>query len=182
MELVEPIETLNKRLVDYFGVDTVSGQPMYRIVFSEDQFEKRLTNHTKEGLELLTPQMVELPKYRQWIHDKYVLEQLVVVPAYNEQELSTKTSYEPLHAFQDGDQNYLPPKWEITKFIIDLLHSAKGRQSMRRYADDHEGSKEERELRIKALEDQLFGNETDVGDALAHKQGVVVPENFERGS
>jgi hypothetical protein len=34
--------------------------------------------------------------------------------------------------------------------------------------------------RIKQIQQDLFGNETDTGDALAHKEGVTVPHNFER--
>src|SRR5438132_917466 len=111
MELVETIEALNNRLQDHFGIDTVTGQAIWRIVFSDDQFEMRLTDCTPEGLQLLTPVMKLLPKYKQWIREKYVLERLVIVPDINSNEVSTKVSYEPIWTFQDKNENYLPPKW-----------------------------------------------------------------------
>src|SRR5689334_9373374 len=98
MELVEKIEVLNSRLVDHFGIDTVTGDAIWRIVFSEDQFEKRLGTYddiTKGGIYLRTVTEVrEVPKYRQWIHKKYILERLVLVPETNLPELPClKQSY-----------------------------------------------------------------------------------------
>lgn len=181
MELVEDIDVLNKRLIDYYG-KTVEGNPIFRIVWSEDQFEKRLTHHTKDGFELLVPEVRELPKYKQWIKERYVLEQLVAVPEFQQDELGVKISYEPLYVYADKKLNYLPPKWEATQFLIDMVMAARGKRSLGpKYVDpEKDMSFEQREARIKKLEDELWGNETDVGDALAHKQAVVVPSNFEK--
>jgi hypothetical protein len=38
-------------------------------------------------------------------------------------------------------------------------------------------SPEEREAKLKKVEDQLFGNETEIGDHLAYGTGVTVPGN-----
>jgi hypothetical protein len=38
---------------------------------------------------------------------------------------------------------------------------------------DNDQPEEKREERLKKLQDDLFGNETSVGDALAHRQGVA---------
>lgn len=175
MNLVEPIEILNQRLIDHFGIDTSTGQPNWRIVFSEDQFEKRLTKHTKEGFELLTPEMVELPKYKQWIHAKFILEKLVIVPTPNSDELTTKMSYEPCWVYEDSHGNYLPPKWEATQLIVDTVHKQLNASKGLKYKDPEshlEGSLEEKEKRIQELEEALYGNESDMGDALATGNAV----------
>lgn len=172
MELTEKIDSLNQQLRDLYGIDTINSLPIWRIVWSESQFEKRMTTHTDAGIELLFPEVRELPKYRQWIKEKYVLERLVVVPAINLNELGgVKVSYEPLYVFMDKGMNYAPPCIEVAQFVIDTVHAAEGKSSLAKYKDKSE-SMDEREVRLQRIERELFGNETEVGDALAHKEGV----------
>src|SRR5690606_31743133 len=151
-------ESINRQLKDLFGIDTVTGLPMYRVVWSEDQLEKRLTDRTDTGIHLLRPEVRLLPKYRQWIQNKYVLERLVVVPEINAHELPTqKLSYEPLWVFEDKKGNALPPTVWACKFCIDTVHAALGKQSLRKYVDEEAKNPEEhREKRIKQLEEELF--------------------------
>lgn len=176
----EPIDVLNKRLVDHFGVSW-DGRAAYRIVWSEDQFDKRLTDCTDAGVLLLVPEVRELPKYKQWIHDKYVLENLVAVPEYQQMEAAAKTSYEPLFVYEDKDGFPLPPKWEVTKFVIDNVLAAMGKSNLAKYKENLDKyTPEGREEYLKNLQDELFGNETNTTDALAYKEGVVVPSNFEK--
>ena len=172
---MEPLEVLNVRLIDYFGV-AWNGFPIYRIVWSEDQFEKRLTDCTDTGVILLVPEVRELPKYKQWIHNKFILEKLIAVPEVNAKELENKVSYEPLFVFEDINGNPLPPKWEAAKFVIDTVNAAMGESSLKaKYVDpDIKSPQENRNKRIQKLQDDLFGNESNVGDALAHKQAVTV--------
>jgi len=181
---MESIETLNSRLVDHFSIDIVTGDPIFRIVFSEDVYEKRLTKYTKEGFELLTPQIVELPKYKQWIHNKYVLERLVVIPDHSPKALELGvgvTSYEPLFVYEDNAGNPLPPKWEVTKYVIEETYAKikGGKSGMAKYIDS-EIDPEAKEERLKNLQEELFGNETDTTDALAYGQAIVVPTNYNK--
>ena len=181
MELLEPIESINKQLVDHFSV-AWNGQPIYRVVWSEDQLEKRLTNYTDSGMMLIVPEIRELPKYRQWLQNKYILERLTIVPEINENEMIDKISYEPIFVFERADGSPLPPKFEACKFVIDSLLAAMGRSSMfPKYIDPMIGDTEEKiAARIKSLKESLFGNETDVTDSLAYHEGIVVPRNYER--
>jgi hypothetical protein len=178
---MESIDSLNRRLIEYFGVDTITGDPIWRIVFSDDQYEKRLIDVIDEGFPLLIPEVREVPKYKQWIQHKYVLERLVVVPKINAKELpGAKLTYEPLWVYEDKDHNPLAPKWEVTEFVIDTVYSAQGKSNLAKYKPDEKdlNTKESAELRIKELEKELFGNETDVGDSLAHDQAIIVPRNY----
>ena len=173
---LESLKIINTRLINHFGIDSNTGNPIWRIVFSDDQVEKRKTWYTKEGFKLLTPEIVELPKYRQWIQGKYILEQLVAVPPEHDELAVGATSYEPIFVFEDATHNALPVKWEVAKFAIDCVYAAMGRSNLAKYKPD--AKEENAELRIAALEEELFGNETDITDALAYKEGVTVPSNF----
>jgi hypothetical protein len=174
MELTEPIEKINLQLIDLFGIDTISGDPIWRVVWSETQFEKRSTKYTDCGLELLTPEVRLLPKYRQWIREKFVLERLTIVPTINSDDLPVSPlTYEPVWVFEDGQSNYLPPQTRVAKFVIDGLYAALGKTSLVKYVDEEAKNPiEEREKRLNELQEELFGNETDCGDALAYKEGV----------
>jgi hypothetical protein len=189
MELAEKIDSINRQLVDFFGIDTVSGDPMWRVAWSEDQFEYRLgtyDDYTPGGLYIRTVTEVRyVPKYRQWIKEKYVLEQLVIVPEVNAGDLpGVKISYEPMWTFQDNFGNYLSPTISACQFIINLILESKGKNTFAKYKDPLGGLTTEeqievRDQQINDLQKDLFGNETDAGDALAHGEAIVVPRNYQ---
>lgn len=170
---MESIEVLNKRLIDHFGLDSDTGRPIFRIVWANDQLEKRLVSSTDEGIDLLFPEVREVKKYS-YLKDVYVLERLVLVPDENQSEIPTeKLSYEPIWAYNEQ----IPPIWSATKFIVDTLYAALGKSNLAKYVDSEENTTPEgRQQRITKLHEELFGNETEVGDALRYKEGIVVPE------
>ena len=174
MELRESIESINEKLLNDYGTE-FGNAPKFRVVFSEDQYEKRFTDFTDEGLELIYPEVRLLPKYKQYIREKYILERLV--PVVGETDLLTKVSYEPAWVFQDKHGNYLPPFYEGCKHVIESLFSAIDKAGTFTKYKDKNISVEERAAELKKVEDQLFGNETEVGDHLAYGTGVVVPGN-----
>lgn len=183
MQLAERIETINRQLVDQFGLETSINEPMFRVVFSDNQLEKRLgtyTDFTPSGIFIReVTEVREVPKY-QWIKGRWVLERLVVVPDVNMIELpTTKLSYEPLWIFENQTGDYLPPRWDACKLIIDTMYAALGKSSLRKYIDSEaETTKEGRDAKIQKLQEELFGNETPATDALAYKTGVVVPHSY----
>jgi hypothetical protein len=183
-ELTESIDSINKQLERLFGVDTVTGAVMWRVVWSENQMEKRLMYTTDEGLQLLSPEVRLVPKYRQWIHERYVLERLVVVPDVNANELPTqKLSYEPMWVFETQLGRYLPPRLDACKIVVDTVYSAMGKSNLAKYKDPdskQEEALENHKVKIDKLVGDMFGNETEVGDALAHKEAIVVPRNYEK--
>src|SRR5213592_991602 len=191
MQINESVKSINQQLIDEFGIDTITGLPIWRVVFSEDQFEKRLGTYDDflpgTNIYLRTITEVRLvPKYRQWVHQKYVIERLVLVPDINERELPTsKLSYEPIYVFQTGSGAYLPPKFEAAKFIIDSVYAAQGKSNLAKYKDPDAGLKTDDLIAKKAaeideLQSELFGNETFTGDAIAHGEAVIVPRNYEK--
>src|ERR1700704_3964663 len=66
MELRKSIEYINEKLLREYGRE-LDGRPKFRVVFSDDQYEKRLTTHDDHGNELITPEVRLLPKYKQYI-------------------------------------------------------------------------------------------------------------------
>lgn len=174
--------TINELLLTHFGRDTATGLAMWRVSWSEDQFEKRFgtfEDHTPGGIYLRTVTEVrEVPKYSQWIVRKYVLEQLVGVPPQNMQELAgAKMSYEPLFTFERGDGSYLPPSFEAAKFVVDSVYAAIGKESLnKKYHDpDADGAdgREAKKERIDKLSEELFGDESGLGGAVVHGEGVA---------
>jgi hypothetical protein len=187
MQLVEPIEALNERLRDTFGIDTVSGIPIWRIVFSEDQYEWRYGTYsdiTPSGIFLKeVTETRYVPKYKQWIENKYILERLVVVPEENRQELNgAKVSYEPIWTFEDKNGNYLPPKWEAAEFIIKLIYDAQyGTKNIKRYAEPTaEESIEQRAKEIDSITEQLWGDQAGFHDAIKTGEGILMPSNYKK--
>lgn len=202
------IEAINKSLQDLYGVDTVTGLPMFRIVWSEDQYEKRhgtFDDITPAGIFVRTVTEVRLvPKYKQYIHQKHILERLVVVPESNRKELADiQVSYEPLVVFYKtnkytGKEDYVAPTLEGCKFTIDTVLSAQAVQKMMltggekidrplaRYTDPESEPEVAREIykkRIDGLVEELYGDETGLmGATLSRNQGggfgIIVPQNY----
>lgn len=171
MHIPERIETLNTRLIDHFG-KFENGDPNFRIVFSDDQVEKQLSEYTESGILLITPQLRTVKKYP-WIKSKYLIERLVPVPEANAHELTTKLSYEPVWVFQDHNSNPLPPLWDVCKIVLDTLI----RQMTTKRAPDKQDPSEYNtiealEEKAKVLEKSLYGNESSITDALATGSAV----------
>ena len=177
---MELLEDINARLVDLFGVDTITGRPMWRIVWSEDQLEKRLgtyDDYTREGIYLRTVTEVrEVPKYRQWIRNKHVLERLVIIPDINAEELPTqKLSYEPMYVFENFKGEALPPRTDVAKIIIDSVYAAQGKKSLATYVDDYsQYTPEAQNKRINELVEYLW-DPSDISEALHQGEGIIVP-------
>jgi hypothetical protein len=178
---MESIEILNSRLIDYYGIDSSTGQPMFRIVWANNETEKRLIEESDNGVRFLYPVVREVKKYP-YLKDLYVLERLVVIPPVNQDELpASKLSYEPIWAYRGVNGESQIPIWEATEFVVDALYAALGKKSLAKYVDSEKNTTPEgREERITELQEELFGNETDVGDALAYNGAIVVPSDYKK--
>jgi hypothetical protein len=183
---VESLEILNRRL-ERFG-KYLDGRPNYRIVFSYDEMEKRFgtfEDRTSEGLFIReVTEVREVPKYRQYINPSaFILEKLLEVPFFQQDQILLKTSYEPVWVFWDRFQNPIYPTWQGIELIINTIHkNMEGKNPRksdpREILRDPETYKESYREQVNSLVFELFGNETDTTDALAYKEGIVVPANY----
>lgn len=175
----EKVETINKRLKDHYG-RAADDRANYRIVWSEDEFENRLCDFTPEGFQLIHPKVYRMPKYRQYIKNMHILERLTVVPVVDMKTLpEINLSYEPIHIFQNPwTGEALPPVWAACKFLIDQLNkqiAEAGVYTKYKHPDAGLSTKdqvEKRRVEILEIEEALYGNETEVTDALAYREGV----------
>lgn len=188
-ELAESIVSINRQLKDAFGSDTVSGRAMWRVVFSDDEIEKRkgtFNDFDENGTRIRTvTEIREVPKYRQYIHQKYVLEQLVARPDEYVAELGCeRVGYECKYVFMGKQQQYLPPRFDVAKFVIELIYAAMGKSLIPRYKDPDSNPEEARANYAKKLqeyEEYLGQDSTPVSDAFAEKRAVslYVPERVQ---
>jgi len=169
MELREPIEDINQKLINNYGRSIDDGRPNWRVVWSDDQYEKRKVTHNDKGEELMYPEIRLMPKYKQYIRHRYVLERLQ--PVIGETDLVEKVVHEIVWTFQDKQGNYLPPWYAGCEFIIEnVVLNIGAKKYYAKYKDTM--SKETYLAEVQKTQDELFGNETDVGDALAYHSGV----------
>jgi len=186
-DIPQEITEINRQLKEHFGIDSDDGvSPIWRLVWSEDQYEHRLTNHSREGFELPYPQVRLLPKYKQWINPPcWVLERLVVVPIQNLNELPSQAkSYEPIHPFLNPKTEMpIDPVFRACKFLVDCIYAAQGKRSMAKYVDEEALHPEEsRKERIDNLVLELFGDEsmlmgrTVTGEAVGFTTSKILTE------
>ena len=183
MELTETIDTINRQLVDFFGIDTSSSQPMWRVVWAEDQYEKRLTDFYN-GVELLYPEVKLLPTYS-WIKGRYILEHLVAVPEVNIAELpGQKITYSLIWTFENGKNEYLPPNIRACQFIINIVLSAMKRKAdgntpIKKYIDEEysqEASLHAKGERLNKICEELYGEDAAFHDSKLAGSTVVLSD------
>ena len=173
---MEPLEEINRRLSDRYG-KFEDGQPNWRVVWSDEQLEMRhgtFNKITEGGLYLGQETGVrEVPKYP-YIKNKFVLEKLVPIGIITDGMLD-KVSYEPIWTFEDKFGEPLPVKWEAIEFIIHVMFKAMGESKGVKYVDPEISNPNEAADRVKRLYNDLYGNETSIGDALRYRSGVFIP-------
>lgn len=177
----EPIESINKWLKDKYGSRVDDARQRVRVVWSEDQVEKQYTKFTDTGIELMFPQVREVPKYRQWASNKYILEILTVTAGTNDEiAAGEKLSYEPLWTFQTPFGDALPPRRDVIEAIMTQVQEAMTRTpGQKKYVEEeiNHQTNEAIEERAKILQESIWGNETDIGDKLAMGKGVGYGSN-----
>jgi hypothetical protein len=178
---MESIQILNQRLIDKYG-KYLDERAMFRLVYSEDTFEKRDVTHTRDGFQLLNPSVEEVKKYF-WINNKYILEGLKETGILRGGKIEQIIDYEPLWVFEDGNGRPVPPVWPGIEHILESARCAQEGNNGREVDPDDalkdpKTMHEAKEQRLKEIQAALWPNETMVGDALAYKEAIVVPRNY----
>lgn len=177
------IEKINQYLARDFGYFNGT-EPIYRVVWSEEEVEKRLSKHTDEGFELINEVVMEKPKYKQHIHNKYILERCLEIPSFVKTDLVDKYSYEPVHVFAigKGDPYEFDTFYGACKWLIGEIHKAAGRAHYgSNYKSPEEKATPQELLHIKAeevrkMQEFLF---PDLNDIFHAEEQVGVPTNYQ---
>lgn len=104
----------------------LNGQPIYRLVWSDTQTEKRFgtfTDFTPGGLFIREiTETRETRKYN-YIHERWILEKF---SEGRNAEISTDEggTYEPFWVFEDGKGNYIDPSLKVVQFIVEFARSS----------------------------------------------------------
>ena len=114
------VKTLNKRLLETYG-STLDGKAHYRLVWSEDTFEKRkgdFVKRTEAGIILgELRNHVEVMRKYEYLKERWILEYYTPAQKMLE-EVAQLDFYEPVFAFQDSKGNYLEPAWFALEYIV----------------------------------------------------------------
>lgn len=178
----EPIESINAQLKHLYGIDTVTGWVMWRVVWSNDQVEKVFGRFEDFVGKIFVREVTEIRERKKYPMDpdRWILEQLVLVPEINQEEmLGLKISYEPIWTFENNKREYLPPALWACRYIIDQVLEVKGKGTADKWyaKDDRKDGANgliARKKRVDKIYQDLFGNESDITDNLAAGQGVVI--------
>lgn len=128
---LQTIESINTDLLSKYRL--LDGRPIYRVVFSDDQFEFRKGEFTDYygPIILRVVKEVRLVKKYWYIQPPcWILEKLIFTNGYQalkdlKEELvdSGNGTYEPLLPFKDGQGNALPVNQRVVDYIIWKLHN-----------------------------------------------------------
>ena len=104
----------------------IFNQPLFRVVFSDDQIEKRrgtYTDLTEQGILLRTVTEVrDTPKYP-WCAGRWILERWFPPSmTYHPDIISARNGdYVCIYVFQDKNRNFLPPLFKVVDIIINQV-------------------------------------------------------------
>src|SRR5262245_58179720 len=125
------IARINKHLTENYRV--LDGRPIYRIVWSENQYEMRKGNWREFYGHILIREYTAVkraPKYWYYNRPSWVLEKLVFINGHEAlktivEELveAQNGTYEPLYRFADKFENPLPVYERIVAVILWHLHN-----------------------------------------------------------
>lgn len=172
IELPHKAVKINKKLKQLFG-----GIPTtYRVVFSENEFEKRLGefNLFSGSIYLRTEKTCkECLKYP-YIKSKFLIEKFTSPNMIRVKELpeSNNGSYEPLYVFEDKDGNFLEPNLKAAIMVCHANQNPVGYWERKAQLDKEEQDEQKREY-----EAVYFGrDESNITHALHFGEAIVVPD------
>lgn len=167
------VDDINKVIKNY-GLNQY-GDPIFRVVFSDDQVEKRKGTFNEYYGQIFvrtTIDIKEVQKY-QWIKRKWILERWAPGSISYHPDLVTDKDgvYICVYIFQDKDGNYLPPLLKVCEIVIKQLLNPRGKSEalaqdkiLEEKIEEIEVNKIEEEFKIAsdeaALKDKKSSRET----------------------
>lgn len=128
------IHIINRRLIERYSKDFL-GQPIYRVIWSEDEIEKRFSTFEDyvPGTNILVRRVTEVREVKKYSYLKpqYVLEKMFV-NHHNKEILNNKTlapescTYEPVWAFgHEKNGRARQPIWRAIELILMAVNNPK---------------------------------------------------------
>lgn len=173
---------INRKLKDIYGADLL-GQPIFRIVWSEDLIEKRFSTFRDyvPGTNILLREVTEvreLKKYRDY-KPQYVLEKLMVnhhgTEILDSDSLSPSNAvYEPLWMFKHEDKGKpKQPVWRAVELLLSWIMNPKKLSpsdmkdsEIKQYEEDERIMMEMLEIQADEFGQSLLGSKIKDGDAV----------------
>jgi hypothetical protein len=158
------IHIVNSRLRDIYGCDLLS-QPIYKIVWSPDEFEKRLSTFRDflPGTNIFLREVREVREVRKYpdLLDQWILEKLFFnqhnTEILNNQTLSPlRCSYEPLWCFgQDDKGQPKRPVWRAIEIILMSINNPKKLTPSQMNDKEFEQARKDEELMMEIMNTKI---------------------------
>lgn len=139
---------------------SLDGRPIFRIVWSSDQFELRSGLFTDWYGAIIIREVRDIRQVHKYSYamDRWVLERLTFLPRENriiENELigAMAGTYEPLLVFWNDDFTPIPVHWNLVERILWNLENHRPERKNKKMIEAEE--REEVEKEIKELEEQV---------------------------
>lgn len=181
MSDIDEAREINNFLKGIAKVPLRDTEPIFRLVWSEDQFELRRGTFNEFYGKIFLREVTGVRQVRKYnyIHEKWVLEQWYPPQFCNQEELpeSRRGSYEPIYVFQDKRGNALPVKKAVIEYIIHTRFQPKEsdlHRKTRYQAEDEAISAADSAYYEDALE--VNGSVTDL--LLHHGEGIAMPKQY----
>ena len=169
------VERINKEIKLLYG-SNLSGNSHFRIVWSDDQLEYRkgVFNDFYGSIFIRTFEGVkQVPKYN-YINSRWILE--VFVPPILNTALPNQDGYEPLYVFESAKGEYLPPKLQVCKIIIDHVMNPQ-MNSLQRKELFETVDKKSFDKDVEYFKDEIEDGSSYMAGLLRAGEAIVVPEN-----
>jgi len=104
---------INDRLRNFFGIHEEANLPRFRVIFSDDQIERRFGEfeHYSGEIYLRTEKSIQQVHKYSWLDGQWVVERLH--PNIHKDVYDGDFTYEPLYVFPA----MLPLKWEMVEIV-----------------------------------------------------------------
>ena len=173
--MIGNVKEINTWLKEHYGKDLLS-RPCFRLVWSEDELEKRIGHFEEYTGTIYTGTfhgLREVKKYANPIYkDRYILEKLIF--GIDNKEIWGDTvrdgTYEPVWVFRGPDDTFQMPTRKTVAFVLRMLLGDKERRTQgMEDSDDAAAMLQE----IKDTEEILGGGGGDIASHLATRTGSV---------
>jgi len=181
--MYEPIEVINQRLVDHYGKDVVSGNPHYRIVWSDHQFEVRrgiFTDLDEHGNFIREVEEIRQCEKYPFYPGRWIME-AIVYNTFNPELVGgfNQESYEPLWVF--GEVKSCPyPLWRAVVVLVNMHKFVQNEKRKKTPADWTAEELEQIEKERRLCKEILQDASPYIPGMLNSGSAVVVPSTYER--